>query len=386
MNDPQNILIVDDKPENLFALENILSALDAEVIKAGNANDALVASLNHDFALAILDVHMPEMDGYELAELLRSQKQTQNLPIIFLSAVFYDDDHVVMGYQAGAVDFITKPFHPRILLGKASAFLELSRQRQAGRRFAAVLQTSNQLLEQRVRERTASLEKANEALRDSESELRRLSWRLLSAHEEERKRIAAELHDSVGSSLGAVKFSLESTLSDQNLTVDTRQTMEAVVDMVVHTIEDVRRIMSNLRPPLLERVGLISTLERFERQYEAVYGGIIIRKRIALNEEDIPEPLKIVIFRIVQEAFHNTAKYSRATRADLELTKKNGRLILRIEDNGIGFDVPALFAGENPALGLGLTSMRERVVFSGGQFAIASNIGGGTRIDIEWPI
>jgi signal transduction histidine kinase len=386
MNDPQNILIVDDKPENLFALENILSALDAEVIKAGNANDALVASLNHDFALAILDVHMPEMDGYELAELLRSQKQTQNLPIIFLSAVFYDDDHVVMGYQAGAVDFITKPFHPRILLGKASAFLELSRQRQAGRRFAAVLQTSNQLLEQRVRERTASLEKANEALRDSESELRRLSWRLLSAHEEERKRIAAELHDSVGSSLGAVKFSLESTLSDQNLTVDTRQTMEAVVDMVVHTIEDVRRIMSNLRPPLLERVGLISTLERFERQYEAVYGGIIIRKRIALNEEDIPEPLKIVIFRIVQEAFHNTAKYSRATRADLELTKKNGRLILRIEDNGIGFDVPALFGGENPALGLGLTSMRERVVFSGGQFAIASNIGGGTRIDIEWPI
>jgi len=381
ISDSQNILIVDDKPENLFALENILSALDAAVIKADNANEALVASLNHDFALAIVDVHMPEMDGYELVGLLRSQKHTKNLPIIFLSPVFYDEDHMVMGYEAGAVDFITKPFHPGILLGKASAFLELSRQRQAGKRLASVLQTSNKFLEERVHERTASLEKANAALRESEKELRRLSWRLLSAQEEERKRIAAELHDSVGSSLGAIKFSLESTFSDQGLAGETRQTLEATVQMVIHTIDEVRRIMSNLRPPLLDRVGLISSLEKFERQHASIYENIRIQKRIGVKEEDIPEQLKIVIFRVVQEAFHNMAKYSRATVVDLQLARRNSRLRLRIEDNGAGFEVR-----ENPDQGLGLTSMRERVVLSGGQFAIHSNIGAGTRIEAEWPV
>jgi signal transduction histidine kinase len=386
MFDPQNILIVDDKPENLFALENILSVLDAEVVKAANANDALIASLNHDFALAILDVHMPEMDGYELAELLRSRKQTRNLPIIFLSAVFYDDEHVVMGYQAGAVDFITKPFHPGILLGKASAFLELSRQRQAGNRLASFLQNSNQELEVRVRERTESLEKANTALRESEKELRRLSGRLLSAQEEERKRIAAELHDSVGSSLGAVKFSLESTLCDEGMTLATRQSMEAAVQMVIHTIEEVRRIMSNLRPPLLDRVGLISALERLERQYASVYESIAIRMGIEVKEEDIPEHLKIVIFRVAQEAFHNMAKYSKATCAGLELCSRDGRIVLHIEDNGVGFDLRNPGEGDNSAEGLGLSTMRERVNLSGGRFGIESCAGKGTRIEAVWPV
>lgn len=127
----QKILIVDDKKENLFALEQILSQTGAGVIQATNGNQALIETLNHDFALAILDVQMPEMDGYELAEFLRSEPKTKDLPLIFLSAVYSDEFHVFRGYEAGAVDFIVKPVDPLILLGKARVFLQLDSQRRA---------------------------------------------------------------------------------------------------------------------------------------------------------------------------------------------------------------------------------------------------------------
>lgn len=125
----QKILIVDDRPENLLALEMVLGETGAEIIKAESGNEALSASLNHEFALAILDVLMPGMDGYELAELLRNEEKTRSLPIIFLSAVYSDDYHVFRGYDAGAVDFITKPYHPKVLLSKVNVFLQLDRQR-----------------------------------------------------------------------------------------------------------------------------------------------------------------------------------------------------------------------------------------------------------------
>ena len=130
MREQPEILIVDDKKENLFSLEKILADTGAGVIRASCGNDALKASLNHVFALAILDVHMPEMDGYELAELLRGDKKTCHMPLMFLSAVYSDDYHVFRGYEAGAVDYITKPFNPKILLNKVNVFLELYRQKQ----------------------------------------------------------------------------------------------------------------------------------------------------------------------------------------------------------------------------------------------------------------
>jgi len=124
----QKILIVDDKPANLMALRQTLTELDVEVVSATTGNDALVASLNHDFALAILDVQMPGMNGYELAELLRSDDRTTHLPILFVSAIYHDDHHIFRGYQAGAVDFLVKPYNPEVLLNKLRFFLKLDAQ------------------------------------------------------------------------------------------------------------------------------------------------------------------------------------------------------------------------------------------------------------------
>lgn len=120
--------MVDDKPENLVALETVLRNLDVQLVKANSGNEALKATLHEDFALALLDIQMPEMDGYELAGILREEEQTSHLPFIFISAVYTDNLNVFKGYEKGAFSFITKPFQPEILINKVKFFVEKHQQ------------------------------------------------------------------------------------------------------------------------------------------------------------------------------------------------------------------------------------------------------------------
>jgi len=131
MNNLPKILIVDDKVENLIALEKLLSVFKVKVIRALNGNEALQQTLNHSFALALVDVQMPGMDGYETVNYMRSSQETKLLPVIFVSAIYREDFHVVKGIESGAVDFITKPIIPEILRGKVKIFLELYEQRRS---------------------------------------------------------------------------------------------------------------------------------------------------------------------------------------------------------------------------------------------------------------
>ncbi|TAN71276.1 MAG: response regulator, partial [Magnetospirillum sp.] len=119
------ILIVDDRPANLLAMRKVLSKVDAEVVEAGNGNDALVHCLDHEFALILLDVDMPGMDGYELAELLRGEPKTAQVPLIFVTASYSDDIHRKRGYGVGAVEYIQKPVDAFILRSKVNVFLDL---------------------------------------------------------------------------------------------------------------------------------------------------------------------------------------------------------------------------------------------------------------------
>lgn len=157
------ILIVDDKESNLFALENVLRRLDVQVVKASSGDDALRATLYHDFALAILDVQMPGMDGYELANLLRSDNRTTGIPIIFLSAVYSEDPYVFRGYESGGVDFITKPFNADVLLSKVRIFLELNEQKERLVQKKAALETLVSRLEEEVEARAQTEEALQQA-------------------------------------------------------------------------------------------------------------------------------------------------------------------------------------------------------------------------------
>ena len=124
------ILLVDDRPENLASLEGILEELDLEMVRALSGNEALRLSLKHDFALVLLDVQMPGMDGFETAELMRSNPKTRHLPIIFVTAGMKELQYQFKGYDAGAVDYMTKPIEPVILRSKVTVFRDLYLQRR----------------------------------------------------------------------------------------------------------------------------------------------------------------------------------------------------------------------------------------------------------------
>lgn len=157
MSEKVPVLIVDDLPQNIMTLEAVISDLGVDIIKARSGNDALRLSLKHDFALILLDVQMPGMNGFEVARLIRSNPKTNHFPIIFVTAGMKDLLDQIEGYETGAVDYLIKPFEPVILRSKVRVFFELYKQRKVIEQFY-----SN--LEELVEERTAELKEANETI------------------------------------------------------------------------------------------------------------------------------------------------------------------------------------------------------------------------------
>jgi len=144
-----NILIVDDKPANLLALRKILAKPELNIIEASSGNDALALLLNHDFALILLDVQMPDMDGFEVAEIIRGNEESKNIPIIFVTAISKEQKFIFEGYEKGAVDYLFKPLDPDILQCKVNVFLDLHGQKEALKKTNTELQVANEkILEQ----------------------------------------------------------------------------------------------------------------------------------------------------------------------------------------------------------------------------------------------
>ncbi len=220
-----------------------------------------------------------------------------------------------------------------------------------------------------------------EEIRDSETRLRHLSSELLTVQESERKRIGREIHDGIGQTLAAIKFALESKLGQmRGGAASPEASIENIISLAQNGIEESRRIQMDLRPSILDDLGILATLSWFTREFQKVYSHISIEKEIDIQENEVPDSLRIALFRVIQEALNNTAKHSKADLVRLSLGKKEDKIELNIEDNGMGFDL------ENYRKGLGLTSMRERTELSGGSFEIESTPGKGTTIKAHWPI
>lgn len=226
--------------------------------------------------------------------------------------------------------------------------------------------------------------RAENALKESESRLRSLSSQLLTVQENERKRIAMELHDGIGQLLTAIKFKVENVLQEKGKARANEKSLEAIIPMVKESVEEIRRIQMDLRPSVLDDLGILATIGWFTREFQKVYSHISIEKEIHLLEDQVPDPLKIVLFRVIQEAMNNIAKHSKADLVHLSLQKTDGTIELAIQDNGQGFNLMEVLSVEGSRRGLGLTSMRERTELSGGSFVVESIPGKGTVIKAIW--
>ena len=257
---------------------------------------------------------------------------------------------------------------------------ERKRAEEALRQQTLELQQLTENLDQRVKERTGELAEANKTLRQ-------LSIKVLSAQEEERKRIAGEIHDTLGACLSAIKFKVESVL--QGITKTPNVTIESlgtIVPVIQEGVEECRRIQMDLRPSMLDDLGLLPTLSWFCRRFQTIYSGIRVDQEVTIEESEVPVSLKIVAFRVTQEAMNNVAKHSKANTVRLCLRKIDGRMEITVEDNGQGFDLQKVLEPGSASRGLGLTNMRERAELSGGSFEMESTQGKGTVIRVWWPL
>lgn len=265
-----------------------------------------------------------------------------------------------------------------------------------------LLKYSNTQLEDLVRERTNELSQINEQLwceilerrriveelRQSENDMHLLSAQLLTAQEMERKRIAAELHDGISQSLTAIKFSFESAVARGSIKVDGEggAMVETILGRIQTAIEEVHQISTNLRPSMLDDLGIIPTIAWFCREFRTIYKDINLETYVEITEDDVPVQLKTVIYRILQEALNNIVRHAEANSVVVKISRQDSTLKFQVKDNGKGFDPSRQAQRVQVRKGSGLGSMRERTEFSGGSFSINSEPGAGTAIRAVWPI
>jgi signal transduction histidine kinase len=224
------------------------------------------------------------------------------------------------------------------------------------------------------------------ALLKSEKEQRLLSSQLLVAQENERRRIALDIHDNVSQSLVALKFRIEHALDEfDHSTEKSAELSNILVPVIQKTIEDVRDIYMRLRPSILDDLGLLATLAWLWRDFQSNNPDIQINSDIDIGDSELSDKLKVVIFRVVQEVLENIARHSKASQVDVILTRQNDDVELSVQDNGIGINLEEVLTVDDSLRGMGLSGMRERVKLVGGTFRIDGKKGKGTRIHASWP-
>jgi PAS domain S-box-containing protein len=241
------------------------------------------------------------------------------------------------------------------------------------------LRKSHDELELRVKERTAELHQAGKRLRSLASEL-------LNSGENERKLIAQEIHDGLSSQLAAIKFCLEREMGADRDAAPSGESIRQTCTMIQDAMEETRRIMANLRPSILDDLGILPTITWLCREFQKMNPSIDPVIKFEISEEDIPAHIKTVIFRLLQEALNNMRKYGRADRVEISLRRIGSLILFRIGDNGQGFNPKKVLSGKKIGHGFGLRGMLERVELAGGKCDVKSAPGKGVSICAEWSI
>ncbi|MFP4583201.1 MAG: ATP-binding protein [Desulfococcaceae bacterium] len=232
-----------------------------------------------------------------------------------------------------------------------------------------------------VVEDVSKAKRVEQRLIGSRRRVRNLSRRLLEALETERKRVALDIHDTIGASLSALRYSLERKLD--HLPDALADGLRTDIGRIEWMSREIRRIQAGLRPCMLDDIGIGATLRWYAKQFGRDHPRIRVSLAVEAAESEIPESLKIVLFRIVQDAMDNAARHSGGQVVTVRLERLDGQLRLRVGDNGMGMELETEAADES---GRGLARMRERAAFSGGRLMLRSSGEGGLEVEVVWPL
>jgi len=220
-----------------------------------------------------------------------------------------------------------------------------------------------------------------------ENYLRHISAKLVSAQEAERERVARELHDGIGASLVSLKFTFEELIENQkpSTEMDSEASL-AIIQRIQLIIDEVHNISKNLHPSILHDLGFSTAVRAFCRETQESFPAIDIKIDLDISDTDIPEKLKIVIYRVIQEGLTNAAKHAGANSIDIRIEKEKNCIGLLIRDNGKGFDPTAMQSKQSKATGIGLKNIQDRAEIYGGNFTLNSAVEQGTSLEFNWPL
>jgi signal transduction histidine kinase len=403
INSPFKILAVDDKTENLIIIKALIKETfpQARVITTQTGLEGIEMARTYTPDIVLLDVVMPEMDGFEVCKILKSDPETNDIPVVFVTAMKEDTESRIRGLEVGAEAFLAKPIESSELIAQIRAMLKV--------RFANLIKRDeNKKLSELVSDRTRELERnnlatlnlledlkrENEARRKTETELietqeklKKFAAHLQYVREEERVSLAREIHDELGQILVAIKIELGMLIQKVMNEVDEARRNDCLLrlsrlsGLVNDTINSSRRIMTDLRPAMLDFLGFIEA----GRQHVMSFGE---RNQIECNFVNDLSDLRIdmrqsvALFRILQESLNNIARHAQATEVSIHIGSYEKIMFLEISDNGKGFDMNQMRRMDS----YGILGMMERALLLEGVCNIQSIPGGGTRVRVEMPL
>jgi signal transduction histidine kinase len=412
--EPISILLVDDEPKNLAVLETVLNNPNYRLVRAESADQALMALIVEEFALMVLDIQMPDMNGLELAQMIKQRKRTASLPIIFLTAYYSDESHVVEGYSTGAVDYLHKPINPTILRSKVAVFAELYRKTREcnlanrtlsaevaeRRRTQEELSVLAQELEERVAQRTSELERAITDLQQAESALREADRR----KDEFLATLAHELRNPLAPIRNAIQI--------LHLKGSTREDWQSAADVIdrqsrqmTHLVDDLLDISRITRGKLALRMQPVKLREAIEGAIETsrpLIGARGHQLKVDLPEEDLILNGDLTrLSQILSNLLNNAAKFTEpGGTISLSAKRDSGEVLISVKDNGAGipaevmprvFQMFAQFDGHidrsQGGLGIGLQLVKSLVEMHGGTIeASSAGAGQGSEFVVRLPL
>jgi PAS domain S-box-containing protein len=277
--------------------------------------------------------------------------------------------------------------------GTVLGYVKVARDLTERKRWEDTLQRAHSELEQRVAERTRDLEAANALLdkqlherREAEQRVRRLLSRLVNVQEDERRRIARDLHDHLGQQMTAVRLKVELLTSLAEHDDQIRDRLKEAREIITRIDRDIDFLTWELRPAVLDDLGLVAALGNFVEEWSANYLIPADFHTSGLDSQRLGFEVETNLYRIAQEALNNVFKHAQATRADVMLERRDGELVLVIEDNGTGFSLPEAAGTDGRDRGLGLNGMQERAAYVGGSLEIETAPGHGTTVFVRVPL
>jgi signal transduction histidine kinase len=375
-----DILIVDDTPANLYLLAEMLAQAGYRARSAANGESALRSVQACQPALILLDVRMPDMDGFEVCRRLKESTVTRDIPVIFLSAATATADKL-KAFKLGAADYITKPFHHEEVLARVRVHLTLSAAQEQLTRQIRQLQLTDEQLARDIAEHRGIQEDLEAALK----RLQTLNVRITAGQEEERHKIAYELHEQLGQEIVSLKMHL-GLLKEQDRGKEAQERLLVAQDIAKAMLERIRNMSQNLRPlelDTLDALGLFDALQEYCKQQADAAGWKLHFD--APQSDRPPRDVELACFRVVQDALANIAQHANATEVWLSVGTSADALQLMLRDDGAEIDAAA---PRDPAdsESLVLIGIEERVRQAGGSLEIKPRPGGGTEMHAVFPL